>query len=52
MLDDEYVGYYPDLYTKSATELAIVLKCGTAFGSKCAHPTTSTVIVAASQYQV
>ncbi|KAK6103303.1 hypothetical protein QQG55_11970 [Brugia pahangi] len=51
MLDDEYVGYYPDLYTKSAAELAIVLKCGTAFGNKCAHPTTSTVIVTVSRYQ-
>ncbi|EJW77752.1 hypothetical protein WUBG_11339, partial [Wuchereria bancrofti] len=51
MLDDEYVGYYPDLYTKSAAELAIVLKCGTAFGNKCAHPTTSTVTVTISRYE-
>ncbi|VDK64397.1 unnamed protein product [Onchocerca ochengi] len=51
ILDDEYVGYYPDLYSKSATELAIVLKCSTAFGSKCAHPITSNVIVTASRYE-
>ncbi|MCP9261227.1 hypothetical protein DINM_004613 [Dirofilaria immitis] len=50
-LDDDYVGFYPDLYDKLATELVIVLKCGTAFGSRCAQPITSTVIVAASQYQ-
>ncbi|KAL3994190.1 hypothetical protein ACH3XW_20725 [Acanthocheilonema viteae] len=51
LLDDEYVGYYPDLYTKSTSELVIMLKCGTAFGSKCANPTTSTVIVTVSRYQ-
>uniref|UniRef100_A0A915PW17 Uncharacterized protein n=1 Tax=Setaria digitata TaxID=48799 RepID=A0A915PW17_9BILA len=51
-LDEEYVNYYPDLYTKSATELSIILKCATSFGNKCAHPTTSSVIVAASKYQI
>ncbi|CAG9533161.1 unnamed protein product [Cercopithifilaria johnstoni] len=51
MLDDEYVGYYPDLYSKSTVELIIVLKCGTTFSRKCANPITSTVTVAASQYQ-
>uniref|UniRef100_A0A158Q6Q3 Ectopic P granules protein 5 homolog n=1 Tax=Elaeophora elaphi TaxID=1147741 RepID=A0A158Q6Q3_9BILA len=51
ILDNEYVGYYPDLYTKSTAELDIVLKCGTVLGSKCANPVTSTVIVAASRYQ-
>lgn len=51
-LDDNYVALYPELYTKSSAELVIMLKCGTAFGSKCTNPVTSTVIVEASQYQV
>lgn len=52
VLDDEYISDYPNLYASSSTELAIVLKCSTAFGSRCTHPTTSTVSVQASQYQV
>lgn len=52
MLDDEYISYYPDLYSKSATELVIMLKCGNTFGTKCANPMASTVIVTASRYQV
>lgn len=52
VLDNRYVDYFPQLYTKLSTKLTIALKCGTAFGNKCANPTTSIVIVEASLYQV
>ncbi|VDN03219.1 unnamed protein product [Thelazia callipaeda] len=50
-MDEVYVGYYSQLYTKSTTELSVLLKCSNPLGGKCTQPVTSSVAVTASHYQ-